>query len=299
MPDSFAHLHVHTEYSMLDGASRVDELVAQGRGAGDAGLRHHRPRRHVRGDRLLPAPAGGTASTPILGIELYMAPGSRFDKGHRSEGRRPLLPPDPAGRERPRLPNLMKLVVAGLPRGLLVQAPRGPGAARGACRRADRLSGCLGRRGQPASAGRRPRTRRRGQRRLVPRRLRRPTATSSSCRTTTSPSSTRPTRELIAIAKDLGVGLVVTNDSHYTRPGRRTRLTTSCSASRPGAGQRPDRFKFKNDQFYREAGRRDAGAVPRPPRDMAEHAGDRRALPRRHRVRHDTTCRRFRLPRRA
>ena len=27
MPDSFAHLHVHSEYSMLDGASRIDQLV--------------------------------------------------------------------------------------------------------------------------------------------------------------------------------------------------------------------------------------------------------------------------------
>ena len=28
MADSFAHLHVHTEYSMLDGASRLDEAIA-------------------------------------------------------------------------------------------------------------------------------------------------------------------------------------------------------------------------------------------------------------------------------
>ena len=27
MADSFVHLHVHTEYSMLDGAARVDELL--------------------------------------------------------------------------------------------------------------------------------------------------------------------------------------------------------------------------------------------------------------------------------
>ncbi|MGA1184022.1 MAG: PHP domain-containing protein, partial [Ilumatobacteraceae bacterium] len=28
MPDSFTHLHVHTEFSMLDGASRIDDVVA-------------------------------------------------------------------------------------------------------------------------------------------------------------------------------------------------------------------------------------------------------------------------------
>ena len=30
MSDSFTHLHVHTEFSMLDGAARLDELVAKG-----------------------------------------------------------------------------------------------------------------------------------------------------------------------------------------------------------------------------------------------------------------------------
>ena len=29
MPDSFTHLHVHTEFSMLDGASRIDDVVAK------------------------------------------------------------------------------------------------------------------------------------------------------------------------------------------------------------------------------------------------------------------------------
>ena len=29
MSDSFTHLHVHTEFSMLDGAARLDEMVAK------------------------------------------------------------------------------------------------------------------------------------------------------------------------------------------------------------------------------------------------------------------------------
>ena len=35
---SFAHLHTHTEYSMLDGASRLDELVAAARSDGQPAL---------------------------------------------------------------------------------------------------------------------------------------------------------------------------------------------------------------------------------------------------------------------
>ena len=34
MTESFVHLHCHTEYSMLDGAARVDELLAAAAGMG-------------------------------------------------------------------------------------------------------------------------------------------------------------------------------------------------------------------------------------------------------------------------
>ena len=46
--DSFTHLHVHTEFSMLDGAARVDDAGGRGGGRRAAGARHHRPRQHVR-----------------------------------------------------------------------------------------------------------------------------------------------------------------------------------------------------------------------------------------------------------
>ena len=38
MGDSFTHLHVHTEYSMLDGAARVDEVVAAAAADGQPAL---------------------------------------------------------------------------------------------------------------------------------------------------------------------------------------------------------------------------------------------------------------------
>ena len=58
MGDSFAHLHVHTEYSMLDGAARLKELLRRGQPAGDAGGGDHRPRQHARRVRLLQAGQG-------------------------------------------------------------------------------------------------------------------------------------------------------------------------------------------------------------------------------------------------
>ena len=43
----FAHLHIHTEYSLLDGACRIDQLMERVKARTD---RHclHRPRRNVR-----------------------------------------------------------------------------------------------------------------------------------------------------------------------------------------------------------------------------------------------------------
>ena len=47
-PRQFTHLHVHTEYSLLDGACRIDRMFDHLKVDGADGLRHHGPRRHVR-----------------------------------------------------------------------------------------------------------------------------------------------------------------------------------------------------------------------------------------------------------
>ena len=44
----FTHLHVHTEYSLLDGACRIDRLFDHLKAMGQTAVRHHRSRRHVR-----------------------------------------------------------------------------------------------------------------------------------------------------------------------------------------------------------------------------------------------------------
>ena len=64
--DSFVHLHVHTEYSMLDGAARLDDLFAEAARHGDAGAGDDRPRQRVRRLRLLearPRPPGSSRSS--------------------------------------------------------------------------------------------------------------------------------------------------------------------------------------------------------------------------------------------
>lgn len=76
---NFTHLHVHTEYSLLDGSCKIKELVARAKELGmdsmaitDHGVMYgvidfYRAAREV-------------GIKPIIGCEVYVAPGSRFDK---------------------------------------------------------------------------------------------------------------------------------------------------------------------------------------------------------------------------
>ncbi|HEY5051392.1 MAG TPA: DNA polymerase III subunit alpha, partial [Acidothermaceae bacterium] len=77
--DSFVHLHVHTEYSMLDGAARLTDLfketVAMGMPA--LAMTDHG---NVFGAYDFYKQAKAAGVTPIIGMEGYLAPGSRFER---------------------------------------------------------------------------------------------------------------------------------------------------------------------------------------------------------------------------
>ena len=77
--DSFVHLHVHTEYSMLDGAARLDELFARTAELGMPALAMT-DHGNVFGAYDFWKKAKQHGVNPIIGSELYVAPGSRFDK---------------------------------------------------------------------------------------------------------------------------------------------------------------------------------------------------------------------------
>ncbi len=75
----FTHLHVHTEYSLLDGANKIKEYVARVKelGMDSAAITDHGVMYGVI-DFYKEARAAGIR--PILGCEVYVAPGSRFDR---------------------------------------------------------------------------------------------------------------------------------------------------------------------------------------------------------------------------
>ncbi len=82
MPDSFTHLHVHTEFSMLDGAARVGELVgaAVGDGQPAIGITDHGNMYGIL-DFYKACRAQGVK--PVLGTEAYMAHESRHERPAR------------------------------------------------------------------------------------------------------------------------------------------------------------------------------------------------------------------------
>jgi DNA polymerase-3 subunit alpha len=76
---NFVHLHVHTEYSMLDGAARIGDLFA----AAEMGMPAIATTDHgyLFGAYEFWKKAQGTGVKPIIGVEAYVTPGThRTDK---------------------------------------------------------------------------------------------------------------------------------------------------------------------------------------------------------------------------
>lgn len=76
---NFTHLHVHTEYSLLDGSAKIKELVKR---AAELGMKSLAITDHgvMYGAIDFYKAAKAAGIKPIIGCEVYVAPGSRFDR---------------------------------------------------------------------------------------------------------------------------------------------------------------------------------------------------------------------------
>ncbi|MBM3845266.1 MAG: DNA polymerase III subunit alpha [Verrucomicrobia bacterium] len=108
----FVHLHLHTEYSLLDGACRLDKLIDRARELRFSALpiTDHGV---LYGAIDFYQAARSKGIKPIIGCEVYVAPGSRFEKKSSGNGRNVynhllLLAKNEAGYK-----NLIQLVTAG------------------------------------------------------------------------------------------------------------------------------------------------------------------------------------------
>lgn len=79
MEQKFTHLHVHSHYSLLDGLAKIDELInkAKETGMDSLALTDHGV---MYGAIEFYSKAITAGIKPIIGVEFYMTPGSRFDK---------------------------------------------------------------------------------------------------------------------------------------------------------------------------------------------------------------------------
>ena len=112
---AFTHLHVHTEYSLLDGSSKIGEIVRHAKELGQESLAitDHGVMYGVIDFYKKCLEVG---IKPVIGCEIYVAPGSRFEKeGSTGDDRYRhlvLLAKDDLGYH-----NLMKIVSRGFTEG--------------------------------------------------------------------------------------------------------------------------------------------------------------------------------------
>src|SRR5918994_458646 len=248
MPGSFAHLHVHTEYSMLDGAARVDDLFAEAARMGMPALAmtdHGQLFGAV--DFYLAGQKHGVK--PIIGVEAYLAPGSRFEKQRRDVAEPyshlTLLAENQTG-----YANLLRLVSAASLEGYFYK-PRMDRELFG--RYGEGLiatSGCLGSE---------------VNQRLLKGDRQGAAATLAEFRDLFGagnyfvelhdhglPEQRRVNPDLIALARDLGLPLLAANDLHYTRKADASPHEVLLCIQTGAVLADPKRFKLGDgsEEFY-------------------------------------------------
>ena len=286
--DSFVHLHVHTEYSMLDGAARLDDLFRESAAMGMPALAMT-DHGNVFGAYDFWKKATAAGVKPIIGTEAYLTPGThrtRQDPGplerrrrRRRVRRRGLHPHDDVGRDHRRHAQPVPALQPGQPRGAVLQAAHGPRAPADLRQGHHRHDWLPGRRGADAAAHR-PLRRRGAQRRGVPRHLRpgellrRADGPRAAGRAAGAPGPAAPRQgPRPAAGGDQRPAL-------HLRPRRRGARGPAVRAVRAHPG-RPDPVQVRGRRLLPQDPRRDARGLARPARGLRQHPRDRRALRRR------------------
>ena len=78
-PDSFVHLHLHTQYSLLDGAIRLKDLIPRAKELGVPAIAQT-DHGNMFGAIDFYTRCKAEGIKPILGSEIYFTPGSRHDR---------------------------------------------------------------------------------------------------------------------------------------------------------------------------------------------------------------------------
>jgi len=213
---SFVHLHLHTQFSLLDGANKIKELMPRVQAAGmpACAITDHG---NMFGAVQFTQEARRHGVQPIIGCEMYVAPQSRFEKAGRIDdyeaGGNYHLVLLATSREGYR--HLCQLVTAGFREGFHYKPRVDKELLRELGGGLIALSGCL--RGEVAhnlmsSQPERARSAAEELARIFDGRF------YIEVQDNHLPAQERVNGELIALARELGLPLVGTNDCHYLRP---------------------------------------------------------------------------------
>lgn len=259
MPD-FVHLHVHTEYSLLDGAARIGQLAGAARdfGMSAVAITDHGV---MYGAVDFYEACRKKGVKPIIGCEVYVAQRTRHDRAPNlddSPYHLVLLAENPDGYR-----NLIKLVSLGFAEGFyykpridreLLERHRGGLIALSAC-----LAGEVATRfltgdesGARASA-------------LYYRDLFGPDNYFLELQNHRLEEQRQVNRFLEGLSAETGIRLVATNDSHYLRrEDARAHDVLLCVQTATTVDD-PKRLRFPNDEFYFKSGDEMAEAFPDHP----------------------------------
>ena len=237
--NSFVHLHVHSEYSLLDGACRDDGSPrAAEDGAPGVALTDHGV---MFGAMEFYYAAREHGLTPIVGLRGLHRAARALRPTVRDEAHVTLLAADLVGYR-----NLIALYFQRLSRGLLLQAAHRHGSAREHHEGLIVLSGCMSGLGRRTAAQERLREGAKNAQNL-----RRDSATDSTSKSSHGiPEQDIVNDGLIKLARELDIPLVATNHSHYLDRRDAPAHDVLLCIGTGKTVQDTSRMKFYSDQFY-------------------------------------------------
>jgi len=246
----FAHLHLHTQYSLLDGANKIAALIPRVKALGmpAVAMTDHG---NMFGAVEFYKTAVAAGVQPIIGCEMYVAPGDRREKQRAVRGddfetagnfHLILLAVDAEGYK-----NLCRLVTLGYTEGFYYKPRIDKALLRELNGGLIALSGCLASEvNQAIAAGSIDRARgvMEEYRAIFDGRY------YVEIQDNHLPQQERANRELVGLARELGLPLVATNDCHYLEPHDHTAHDVLLCIQTGKTLNDEKRWRFGTDQLY-------------------------------------------------
>ncbi len=257
---AFAHLHVHSEYSLLDGACRITALPERAKELGQSAiaLTDHGV---MYGAVAFYKAAKKAGVKPIIGCEVYVAPGSRFGREHGIDGNYShlvLLCKNDTGYR-----NLCYLVSAGFTEGFYIKPRIDWELLKNHAEGLICLSGCV--------AGEIPQKILRGEYDAAK-------AKAEELAALFGPDSfylevqdhgdideKRAMSGLLRISEETGIPIVLTNDAHYIKKSDAQSQDVLLCIQTGKTLDEPGRMKFQGEEFYLKSEPEMAALLPEHP----------------------------------